>query len=273
MAIITISRQVAALGDEIASTLAQRMDYVFIGRQAIEQKIIDLGFPAEKLMKYDERKPSFFASLTKDRDEYLDYLQTAVLEAASQQNCILIGRGAFAILEDVPNLLSVRFVAKDSIRCQRLMNEFSWDEKQATQRISESDANRSGFHKSFFNLDHENPAHYHLVINTGLLDIDSATETIINTCNHLVTNEKENAGKKKIEELVKAQHLVNKLIFEHKVNISFLKAIVTDKQVILQGVADSMAAVEKAIVISSEIMPGYEVESAISVVQDFKAYP
>ena len=79
--------------------------------------------------------------------------------------------------------------------------------------------------------------------------------------------------KAKIEELVKAQHLVNKLIFEHKVNISFLKAIVTDKQVILQGVADSMAAVEKAIVISSEIMPGYEVESAISVVQDFKAYP
>lgn len=273
MAIITISRQVAALGDEIATAVAQRMNYAFIGRQAIEQKIIDLGFPADKLKKYDERKPGFFASLTKDRDEYLDYLQTAVLEAASQQNCILIGRGSFAILEDLPNLLSLRFVAKDEIRRQRLMKEFSWEEKQAIQRITESDTNRLGFHKSFFNLNNEDPSHYHLVMNTGLLDIEAATETIVHFCNQLITKEKEEAGKKKLEKLVKAQHLVNILVFEHKINISFLKAVVTENRVILQGVADSMAAVEKAMAISSSIMPDYVVESAVSVVQDFKSYP
>ena len=133
MAIITISRQVAALGDEIATALAQRMDYVFIGRQAIEQKIIDLGFPAEKLKKYDERKPGFFASLTKDRDEYLDYVQTAILEAANQNNCILIGRGAFAILENVPNVIAVRLVANDDIRKERLMKEFSWDDSKGKE--------------------------------------------------------------------------------------------------------------------------------------------
>ena len=182
MAIITISRQVAALGDEIATVVAQRMNYAFIGRQAIEQRIIELGFPSDKLKKYDERKPGFFASLAKDRDEYLDYLQTAVLEAAGQQNCILIGRGSFAILEELPNLVSLRFVAKDDIRRQRLMKEFSWDEKQATQRITESDANRLGFHKSFFNLSNEEPSHYHLVMNTGLLDVDSASEIIVSFC-------------------------------------------------------------------------------------------
>ena len=76
-----------------------------------------------------------------------------------------------------------------------------------------------------------------------------------------------------LEELVKAQHLVNSLVFEHKINISFLKAVVTENRVILQGVADSMAAVEKAMAISSSIMPDYVVESAVSVVQDFKSYP
>ena len=273
MAIITISRQVAALGDEIATTVAQRMNYAFIGRQAIEQKLIDLGFSADKLKKYDERKPGFFASLTKDRDEYLDYLQTAVLEAAAQQNCILIGRGSFAILEDLPNLLSLRCVAKDDIRRKRLMEEFSWDEKRATQRITESDTNRLGFHKSFFNLSNEEPSHYHLVMNTGLFDVDSATETIVHFCNQFITPEKEEAGKKKLDELLKGQHLVNILVFEHKLSISFLKAVVTDKKVILQGVADSMAVVEKAVAVSSSIMEGYIVESAISVVQDFKSYP
>lgn len=273
MAIITISRQVATLGDEIATTVAQKMGYSFINRQTIEQKIIDLGFPQDKLKKYDEKKPGFFASLTKDRDEYLDYLQTAVLEAASMQNCILIGRGAFTILEDLPNLLSLRFVAKDNIRCQRLMKEFLWEEKQAMQRITESDTNRLGFHKSFFNLSNEEPSHFHLVVNTGLLDVETASEIIVNFCNKLITPEREEVGKKKLDELVKAQHLVNALIFEHKINISFLKAVITGDKIILQGVADSAASVEKAIMVSSSIMEEYTVESAISVVQDFKSYP
>ncbi|MDR1748403.1 MAG: cytidylate kinase-like family protein, partial [Spirochaetaceae bacterium] len=98
MAVIAISRQVAALGDEIAASLAQKLNYRFIGRKIIEQKLVALGFPEEKLKKYDERKPGFFASLAKDRDEYLDYLQTALLESAVEGNCILIGRGAFFIL-------------------------------------------------------------------------------------------------------------------------------------------------------------------------------
>ena len=52
MAIIAISRQVAALGDEIAAEVAKRLGYSFVGRQAIEKKIIELGFSAEKLKKY-----------------------------------------------------------------------------------------------------------------------------------------------------------------------------------------------------------------------------
>ncbi|MBO5137889.1 MAG: cytidylate kinase-like family protein [Spirochaetaceae bacterium] len=273
MAVIAISRQVAALGDEIAAAVAKKTGYVFINRQTIEKRIVDLGFPAEKLKKYDERKPGFFASLAKDRDEYLDYLQTAVLEAAANQDCILIGRGAFIILEDLPNLVSLRFVAKDQIRRERLMKEFNWDEKQAQQRIAESDTNRLGFHKSFFNLDSEDPEHFHLVMNTGLLDEESASKIIVELCQQIITPEAEQQGKKKVNELLEAQHLVNALIFEHKLNISFLKAVIDDDKVVLQGVADSSALVEKAVAISSTIMPSRSVESAISVVQDFKAYP
>lgn len=273
MAVIAISRQVAALGDEIAAAVAERMNYAFIGRKVIEQKIVELGFPAEKLKKYDERKPGFFASLAKDRDEYLDYLQTAVLEAASKGDCILIGRGSFIILEDLPNLISVRFVAKDHIRQQRLMKEFSWDEKQAQQRITESDNNRLGFHKSFFNLDHEDPEHFHLVMNTGILDIESASQIIVELSRQLITPEKEEAGKKKLSELLTAQRLVNALIFEHKLNISFLKAVIVDKKIVLQGVADSTALAEKAVAVSRSLMSDYLIESAISVVQDYKAYP
>ena len=185
MAIITISRQVAALGDEVAEVLAKKLGYKFIDKKYIEKRIVELGFPEEKLKKYDERKPGFFASLAKDRDEYLDYLQTAVLETAKEGNCIFIGRGAFVVLENLPNLISVRFVAKNEVREERLMKEFDWNKKQAQNRISESDENRKGFHKNFFNTEPEDPSNYHLTLNTGLLTIEEVANAIANLTNAL----------------------------------------------------------------------------------------
>lgn len=272
MAVIAISRQVASLGDEISSEVAKNLGYKFVTRQELEKRIVDLGFPADKLKKYDEKKPGFFASLVKDRDEYLNYLQTAVLEAAAEGDCILVGRGSYLILENLPNLVSLRFVAKDSIRMDRLMKEHDWNEKQALQRINESDTNRKGFHKSFFNAEIEDPQHYLLVMNTGMFDVESATNAIVALTKSVITPEKEEAGKAKLDEYIKCQHLVNKLIFEYKLNIEFLRAVINDKTLTLQGVADSSVLVERALKISAVELPEYNITSSISVVQDFKAH-
>lgn len=272
MAVITISRQVAALGDEVAQELAKKIGYKFINRKEIEKRIVELGFPAEKLKKYDEKKPGFFASLVKDRDEYLHYLQTAVLEAAEEGDCILIGRGAFVILESIPNLVSLRFVADFDARKKRLMNEFSWNEKQAMQRINESDSNRKGFHKSFFNVDIDDATHFMLVLNTGIFNEEETSETVASIVKSYINPEKEEKGKEKLQELLKCQHLVNKLVFDYRLNIEFLRAVIEGNQVTLQGVADSAVLVERAIKIAAEVLPEYKITSAISVVQDFKTH-
>lgn len=272
MAIIAISRQVAALGDEIAAAAAKKLGYTFITRKQIENRIVELGFPKEKLQKYDEIKPGFFASLAKGRDEYLNYLQYAVLEAASKGNCILIGRGSFVILEDVPNLISLRFLAKESVRAKHLEKEFNWTEKQAMARINESAANRKGFHKSFFNVDNEDSSHYMLTINTGILEQEEVVKQIVNFVKYFADPEKEALGKKRIENMLKAQDLTNKLLFEYKLNINFLRAIIDDEgtSITLQGVADSQAIVDRAVTLAAKILPSCTIKSAVNIVQDFK---
>ena len=72
-------------------------------------------------------------------------------------------------------------------------------------------------------------------------------------------------------ELLKCQHLVNKLVFEHHLAIEFLRAVIKDGGVVLQGVTNSAVIVERALHIASEALPEYSISSAISVVQDFKA--
>ncbi len=272
MAIICMARQVAAKGDEISAEVAKLLNYKFITRKDMEARIVELGFPKEKLHKYDEVKPGFFASLAKDRDEYLDYLQTAMLEAAADGNCVLIGRGSPFVMSELPNALSFRFVADLSTRLSRLEKEFNFTEKQAKQRIDESDSNRRGFHKSFFNVDAEDPANYHMVINSGRLDIKAAAALIVSIVEANVTPDLEAEGKKKVAEMLLAQKLVNFLVFDHKINVNFLRALVIDKKIVLQGIADSSAIVEKALVLAQKTYPDYKIESAISVVQDFKTY-
>jgi hypothetical protein len=110
-------------------------------------------------------------------------------------------------------------------------------------------------------------------MNTGLLDVDAASDIIVNMVKSYITPAKERAGEKKLNNLLTAQKLVNKLVFDSKLNINFLRAVITDETVTLQGVADSSALVEKAVLESKKILPDYKIESTISVVQDFKAYP
>ena len=107
-------------------------------------------------------------------------------------------------------------------------------------------------------------------MNTGAFDVESASNAISSLIDSIMTPEKEAQGKKKIQELLKCQHLVNKLVFDYKLNIEFLRAVISDNSLILQGVADSTVLVERAIRIAASELPEYTVTSSISVVQDYK---
>ena len=272
MAIITLARQVAAKGDEVAQELAQKLGYKFITRKQIEERILALGFPASKLPKYDERKPGFFASMAKDRDAYQNLSQYAMLEAASSGNVIFIGRGAFALFSPVPNHVSVRLIASEKVRIARLMEEFEWSEKQARQHIQESDSNRTGFHKNFYNIDIDDPSNFHMFLNTGSVSINECAEIIADFTKAHITPPKESEGTKLVEEMLKAQTVVNKLIFEFKIKIDFLHAAIEDSVFVLYGVTDAPGLVEQALEIVRKELPQYETRSAVSIVHDFKQF-
>lgn len=272
MAVITISRQFASLGDEVSSLVAKKLNYKFLGRKDIENKIVEKGFPKEKLGKYDEKMPGFFASLAKDRDEYLDYLQTVILEEASLNDCVIVGRGSFVILSDLANHLSFRIVSPLENRLERTKNEFNIDEKKASKMIVTEDKKRVGFHKSFFNYSVDDPELYHAVLNTGLFSVEEAAQMIAESVKDSITDEKEKSGKERVEELLVCQRIVNMLILDYNLSINFLRATVKNGKVTLHGVADSSAIVNRALMITQAELPEYNVVSAINVVQDFKAY-
>lgn len=272
MAIVTFSRQLASYGDEVSRLVAEKLGYTYVSRDDLESKIVELGFPQEKLHIYDEKIPGFFASLTKDRDEYLDYLQTAILEAASKNNCVIVGRGSSVVLGELENHLSFRVIASENERVRRAKEFLEIDEKQARKKLFAADKQKSGFYKSFFNVQVDDPSLYHALVNTSLLDFHATADMICAAVTSTVTPKKEDSGKLRLEELLICQRVVNMLILEYGLNINFLRATVRDGRVTFHGVADSSAIVDRALMIAQAELPEYKVESVINVVQDFKAY-
>ena len=273
MAIITISRQIASFGDEIAEKLAEQLGYTFITRQVLEAELVKHGLTEDKLSKYDEKKPGFWASLARDRDEYFDYLREAVYWHARNGNCIFIGRGGFAILKDVPGCYAVRLVASDSVRLERIMKEFSWPEKKARALMDESDANRDGFHKCFFNTDHDDPCSYDLVLNTDRINPETGAAVISDACKTTVSDKSAKEGLRQIGERLEAQKIVNHIVFDLQIPVHFLEARVKDEIITLHGIADSSAVIERVLDVARSLVPGKEITSGISLVHDYKAYP
>lgn len=272
MAIITLSRQVAAHGDEIAKEISQSLGYTFIKRTDIEKRIIDLGFSKEKLPKYDERKPGFFASISKGMSEYINLTKYAVLEAACQNNVVIIGRGSTYIFQGIQNRVGVRFVAPMETRIERLMKEFNWTEKQAIGRIEESDANRDAFNKKIYDVDHTDPENYHMVLNTGLLSDEECAKIVSEYVSRKITSEIEESSIKSINNLYKVQGVINNLLYEKKIAIESLSAKFNDQNIILTGVTDSVSNVDEILMDVREVFPDFTVKSEINLVHDFKAF-
>ena len=273
MAIITISRELAALGDETAHALAEQLKYRFIDKNALEERIKSYGVSSRKFEKFDEKKPSFWASLSQDRDDYLHFMKSAILAEAGEGDVVFIGRGAGAILKGVPGVLSVFLAAPLEIRLERVKSYFHCDDKRAHQIIEHSDNDREGFHKFFFETNWANASNYHLALNTGHLHPDLCSEIVKYMRDKILTKETEAQGKQRIEELTKGQMIKHRILYEKKLRIHFLETAVSPGRVILYGVANAQTLVEAAVTSAKELLPEAEVQSEIQIAQEYSAIP
>lgn len=270
MAILTLSRQSGSLGDEIGMLIARRLGYTYFDRKKIERRIIEKGFPKERFKMYDERKPSFFANFAKFRDEYLNYLSMTILEMAQENNCVIMGRGAFLLLADVPNHLTLRFVSTAEERLHHIKDLVHIeDDKIAQKMLKTSDRRQAGFYKSYFKYDLSDPSRIHAVINTARMKPDMVAEMIVSGIERNIDEAIEAAGEKRVEELIMAQKIANKLIFEHKLPIDQLWVRIQGKELSLLGMTSSSAIVERAVTVINAEFPEYDVKTEIRCVQDF----
>jgi cytidylate kinase len=273
MAIVTVSRQLAALGDETALELTRRLGYRLVNKQTIEACIKDAGLDAGKLRRYDERKRGLIASLSQVRDDYLHYLKNALLAQALAGNCVIVGRGAAAVLSGLPALMSVFLTASSGARTARVRSYFRCSGKRARQIISQSDRDRDGFHQYFFETAWRDSANYHLCLNTALLTPSSCADAVKRLIDSTVTPDMEAQTARSLGARFLAQKAVHHILYEREIAVRFLDAVCEEGKgaVTLCGVANSRALADMAAAAAKEVPGITDVITEIEVVEDYGA--
>jgi cytidylate kinase len=207
MATITISRQYASGGEEIAGRVAQLLGYTIFDKTMMTEVATELGLTEHEIVDFketDQRSLGFLdrllgrtltvaqvrtwqedisgvrtPSVTKVSDSQAIAMVQGVIDAAHKRgNVVIVGRGGQAILRGQPGVLHVRVEAPIEHRVQRLMDRGDYTPTQAELDIEDHDRAARDYVKRYHDLDPTDPMHYHLLINTGLLDLETAAEVI-----------------------------------------------------------------------------------------------
>lgn len=188
MAIISISREVGSLGNEIAEAVTKKLGYELIEKSQISEALSEHGFMASDVDKLDEKKPSIWQILTKQKNIFDHLIRSTVYDFAARDNVVIVGRGAQIILKGVPGTLHVRITAPYDTRVHRIMEQMEYEYLNAERLIRLSDRDSSGYIRTYFDADWDDSTLYDLVINTRNLSLNTVVDLITEAANSIKLN-------------------------------------------------------------------------------------
>lgn len=185
---ISISREVGALGNAVASAVGRRLGWPVYDRDIVERIAEQMRQPAFQLAALDERPANWLeecltALSTRtypNTDIYLKYLAGAVRGLGKVGHCLIVGRGGHCILP-AESTLRVRLIGDFADRVKVVMQRRNVPEREAIGWMEKTDLERNRFVKHYFGKDPADPHHYDLVLNTSRLTVDDCAEIIVDT--------------------------------------------------------------------------------------------
>ena len=115
-----------------------------------------------------------------ENSDYIDGLTSVIVDIAKNDNAVIVGRGAAAILKDDKSVLKIGLNSSKEDRIKRISQRENIDKTLAEKIVNEKDAARVDFYKTFFEYNGpEDPRQFHLSINTTLIKLDPTISMIL----------------------------------------------------------------------------------------------
>ncbi|MDJ0868444.1 MAG: cytidylate kinase-like family protein [Myxococcota bacterium] len=182
---VALSRLPASDAAELGRRVAEKLDYGFFGIEIVDRIARERGVQRRIVEGLDEHVRSSierfvvdaFRSRPFSEGDYLRHVVRVVTTLGRRGMAVLLGRGAPFILEP-QDALRVLVVAPRERRLEAIAREHGLGPAAAERRLDYEDTSRRDF-LAQFGVDPDDPARYDLVVNTGTLGLDAATQLVV----------------------------------------------------------------------------------------------
>jgi cytidylate kinase len=200
--VICISHATGSGGDEVGRLVAERLSFLHVDEEIIATAAARGGVsPAD--VADEERRKSLAARILGSisegsagtmalggaipyplEDEHPSselraLIREAIEQTAARGDVVITAHAASHALDYGPRVLRVLVTASPDTRAKRVSERAGIDVGKAKRVVSNADAGRREYLKRFYDVDHELPTHYDLVLNTDALSVEEAAELIV----------------------------------------------------------------------------------------------
>ncbi|MBU2498960.1 MAG: cytidylate kinase-like family protein [Proteobacteria bacterium] len=206
MSIITISRGVYSLGQEVAEKLAEKLGYECISREILLEASEHFHIPEIKLERAIHDAPSILDRLTYGKERYISYIKEAILEHLKKDNVVYHGLAGHFFLPNIDHVLKVRITSDLEKRVKEEMERNNIPEEDARKLILKDDHERRQWSEKLYGIDTWDSSLYDIVLHMGIIGIDEAVH-IIKTTLDLPCFETTPESQKALDDLFLAAHV------------------------------------------------------------------
>lgn len=165
-------------GMQFAQSLASRLGYSCLSREAVVQEAERLMLPKKCAAANMKKTISLWERLTTDRRLYFVAVQSALANAVLDGNAVYHGHSGHLLLKGIPAVLKVRLIAPMAMRIKTVMERQGLEYTAARDYIRTVDEERVRWTKFVYGVDWRDPANYDLVVNLADMGIDFACEMV-----------------------------------------------------------------------------------------------
>ena len=183
---VALSRQPGSAAAELGQVVADRLGFGFFGIEIVDLIARETGTQRELVAGLDEHVRSaierYVVDATKgrtyDESAYHQQLMRTVATLGERGLSVILGRGS-AFLLRAERTLRVLVVAPRENRVERLAKRLDLSLEAAAVRLEREDADRLHFNRHHFHVDADDPSLFDLVVNTGALSLELATDLVV----------------------------------------------------------------------------------------------
>ena len=207
--IITISRQTASGGNEIAEQLAKRLGFKLINRDYVLENWLPDVADEHQLHMLKQSRKFYNRSINQkygleEELTFADFIENKLRGLAKEKNLLIVGLGAQIIFRNHSKAIHIKIVASHEYRVKKISQKYGLKKEQAERTIELSDRKKRRYVWQVHEIDWSDPTLYHISINSdginleqalnilsNLADFKKASPEALNEKNHEVEQEKE----------------------------------------------------------------------------------